>query len=505
MGSKGLSVPHVDVQAHQPSRDSLRISSRRIILRSLSQTITRQMHQLLCLLVALSAALTVHAKTAPNSQNLILIIGDGFDDQHVTMGRNYLVGMSGKLILDTMPYRASVQVETVSEQGQPLYVADSANTATSLATGGVTQIGRIATDIEDNDLPTIAERALDSGFRVGLVTTSSLTDATPASFLAHVSARSCEGPEEVLGSTYYGIPQPACLDDARDNGGPGSIIEQLVNSGAQVLLGGGTKFLEQTTIDDETVAALAAGRGYRILDRGTDLESVPPDRPILGTFDEETLEVRWRGTGGRVGEETETSWLHHLSDYLGNTEEPEPMSCEPNTDYEGTPSLASMTNLALRHLSRDNDRGLFLVIESASIDKQSHERNPCGSIGEIEQLEESLALALSFAAQHPDTAILVTADHAQAAQILPEPSLYSNYPIPIYSPGLTARVATPEGGLMRINYATNNGFSEEHTGANVPLFANDVAGPWLNPFLRQREVHDAMSAFLFGTRELDTE
>ena len=181
------------------------------------------------------------------------------------------------------------------------------------------------------------------------------------------------------------------------------------------------------------------------------------------------------------------------------------MSCEPNPDYEGTPSLASMTDLALRHLSRDNDRGFFLMIESASIDKQSHERNPCGSIGEIEQLEESLTLALSFAAQHPDTAILVTADHAQAAQILPEPTLYSDYPVPIYSPGLTARVATPEGGMMRINYATNNGFSEEHTGANVPLFANDIAGRWLSPFLRQREVHDAMSEFLFGTRELDTE
>ena len=34
--------------------------------------------------------------------------------------------------------------------------------------------------------------------------------------------------------------------------------------------------------------------------------------------------------------------------------------------------------------------------------------------------------------------------------------------------------------MMRINYATNNGFSEEHTGANVPLFANDVAGSWLS-------------------------
>ena len=429
-------------------------------------------------------------------RNIILIIGDGFDDQHVTMGRNYLAGISGQLGLDTLPFRAAIQIETIDDDGQPLYVADSANTATSLATGGVTKIGRIATDIADNDLTTIAERAISAGWRVGLVTTSSLTDATPASFLAHVSSRSCEGPEEVLGSTYYGIPQPACLSDARDNGGPGSIMEQLVSSGAHVLLGGGDKFLRQTTVDGITVAQLASDLGFSLLSRGTNLAAQPAPQRLLGTFDEETLEVRWQGDDARVGEATELSWLHHVSDYLGSATEPLPMSCEPNPDYQDTPSLVDMTSTALKQLSTDNDRGFFLMIESASIDKQSHKRNPCGSIGEIAQLEETLEAAREFAATHPNTAIIVTADHAQAAQILPEPTLYSNYPIPIYSPGLTARIRTPEGGMMRINYATNNGFSEEHTGANVPLFANEVIAPRLKPFMRQREVNEAMWQFL---------
>jgi len=434
------------------------------------------------------------ARAAP--RNIILIIGDGFDDQHVTMGRNYLAGISGQLGLDTLPFRAAIQIETIDDDGQPLYVADSANTATSLATGGVTNIGRIATDIAANDLTTIAERAISAGWRVGLVTTSSLTDATPASFLAHVSSRSCEGPEEVLGSTYYGIPQPACLSDARDNGGPGSIIEQLVSSGAHVLLGGGDKFLRQTTVDGITVAQLASDLGFSLLSRGTNLAAQPAPQRLLGTFDEETLEVRWQGDDARVGEATELSWLHHVSDYLGSATEPLPMSCEPNPDYQDTPSLVDMTSTALKQLSTDNDQGFFLMIESASIDKQSHKRNPCGSIGEIAQLEETLEAAREFAATHPNTAIIVTADHAQAAQILPEPTLYSNYPIPIYSPGLTARIRTPEGGMMRINYATNNGFSEEHTGANVPLFANEVIAPRLKPFMRQREVNEAMWQFL---------
>ena len=444
------------------------------------------------IILCLFDATIVHA--AP--RNIILIIGDGFDDQHVTMGRNYLAGISGQLGLDTLPFRAAIQIETIDDDGQPLYVADSANTATSLATGGVTKIGRIATDIADNDLTTIAERAISAGWRVGLVTTSSLTDATPASFLAHVSSRSCEGPEEVLGSTYYGIPQPACLSDARDNGGPGSIMEQLVSSGAHVLLGGGDKFLRQTTVDGITVAQLASDLGFSLLSRGTNLAAQPAPQRLLGTFDEETLEVRWQGDDARVGEATELSWLHHVSDYLGSATEPLPMSCEPNPDYQDTPSLVDMTSTALKQLSTDNDQGFFLMIESASIDKQSHKRNPCGSIGEIAQLEETLEAAREFAATHPNTAIIVTADHAQAAQILPEPTLYTNYPIPIYSPGLTARIRTPEGGMMRINYATNNGFSEEHTGANVPLFANEVIAPRLKPFMRQREVNEAMWQFL---------
>ncbi|MEK9792213.1 MAG: alkaline phosphatase, partial [Halieaceae bacterium] len=52
-------------------------------------------------------------------RNIILIIGDGFDDQHVTMGRNYLAGISGQLGLDTMPFRAAIQIETIDDDGQP--------------------------------------------------------------------------------------------------------------------------------------------------------------------------------------------------------------------------------------------------------------------------------------------------------------------------------------------------------------------------------------------------
>jgi alkaline phosphatase len=49
---------------------------------------------------------------------------------------------------------------------------------------------------------------------------------------------------------------------------------------------------------------------------------------------------------------------------------------------------------------------------------------------------------------------------------------------------------------MRINYATNNIRSEEHTGANVPLFANEQGNSVLTPFMRQREIYQAMMQYL---------
>ena len=128
-------------------------------------------------------------------RNVILIIGDGMDDHQISIARNYLVGARGKLTLDRMPLRGVSQVLTISEQGAPVYVADSANSATAMATGQVTSRGRIATSVgEGKRLETIAEMAHQAGFKTGIVTTSSVTDATPASFMAHINLRFAKTP-----------------------------------------------------------------------------------------------------------------------------------------------------------------------------------------------------------------------------------------------------------------------------------------------------------------------
>jgi len=455
-------------------------------------------------LLSLSLVMNAAAAQTPDPKavesysppNVILIIGDGMDDQQITIARNYLRGAAGKLTLDALPHRGAVQVLTIEDEvdGAPVYVADSANTATSLATGVATSRGRIATGAgDDRDLPTVLELAAAAGLATGIVTTSSITDATPASFMAHISARVCESPVAMQDVTIRDIPVGDCTADLIANGGPGSISEQIAASPVTIALGGGLKhFTPKAEGSEQTVIEQAQTAGFNVITKPSDLSSVTTAERSIGLFASSHLPVRLRGTENREAEAPDPSLLNHVHKYLGDVTLPEPMACEAEPEYGDTPSLQAMTDAALARLSRDPDQGFFLMIESASIDKKSHERRPCGSIGEVEQLDEALQSALAFAQQYPRTLVIVTADHAQAAQLIPSKSLFSAFPIPIYSPGMIARITTPEGGLMTINYATNNFAYEEHTGATVPLAGNQLARDLVPGYTTQLELHSIM-------------
>jgi alkaline phosphatase len=114
----------------------------------------------------------------------------------------------------------------------------------------------------------------------------------------------------------------------------------------------------------------------------------------------------------------------------------------------------------------------------------------------VEQLNEALQSALAFAEQHPRTLILVTADHAQAAQMIPYESLFADYPIPLYTPGKIARLITPEGSHLAVNYATTTFQMEEHTGANVPLFGNRESLGLVPPFVQQPQLFEISRQYL---------
>jgi alkaline phosphatase len=443
---------------------------------------------------------TVQAAEVPLTQmkNVVLIIGDGMDDQQITIARNYLKGVNGRLNLDEMPVRASVQVLTVDEDNpiKPIYVADSANSATAMATGIVTSRGRIATSAQaDTDLQTIVELAHAAGFKTGLVTTSSVTDATPASFVAHINIRACESPQTMNFETNGVLID--CSKDQKANGGLGSIAEQIALSDLDVVLGGGREHFDMRAEASEmTVEEMARASGFTVLHSKKALSDANPAERLLGLFADIHLPTKLHGEAGRVAEKPEPSLLNAVHWSLGDVKLPAAMNCVDNPAYGETPSINLMTRKALDSLSLDNKTGFFLMIESASIDKESHVRNACGSIGELDQLDETLATVLEFAKTHPDTLVMVTADHGQAAQLVPNESLFSIYGVPVFTPGHLVRIKMPDGGEMAINYATNSFLAEEHTGVAVPLHANEFGRPLISTLIAQPEIFDVTRKFL---------
>ncbi len=442
--------------------------------------------------VLISASMPVFAG------NVILIIGDGMDDQQISIARNYLVGTTGKLSLDNLPVRSNVQVLTVSDQdpAQSVYVADSANSATSMASGVVTSQGRIGTTAgTDRDVTNIIELAQQRGIRTGLVTTASITDATPAAFYAHTNKRGCENPAMMVNAEVYAGVFVDCSDDLKSNGGKGSISEQLVNSGVDLMLGGGLKhFTLPSEGGGDDVISLAQQAGYQLAFNPKQLDAIEQGK-LLGLFSPSTMPVIWRGENDRSAEQAELSWPSMIHWTLGEVTYPEPMRCEENPQFTDLPTLVQMTDKALSILDSD-DGDFFLMIESASIDKQAHRRKTCGTIGELQQLNDALDSAMNYAQSNPDTLILVTADHGHAAQIVPDSALFSASSYPSYGPGRIARIITPQGPIMAVNYATSDFVSEKHTGVTVPLMANKVGLGLMPSMISQPQIFTIIKNYL---------
>ncbi|MGV8907949.1 MAG: alkaline phosphatase [Propionicimonas sp.] len=378
------------------------------------------------------------------AHNVILLIGDGMGDSEITIARNYVKGAAGRFAgIDALPLTGQYTTYSLTKAGKPDYDPDSAATGSAWATGTKTYDGAISVDIRGKAQQTLIEAAKAKGLRTGNVTTAEIQDATPAVLAAHVTTRSCYGPRVTLAT---------CPTNALENGGAGSITEQIINTRADVTLGGGATTFDEAasagTYAGKTLKQQALDRGYQLVSDKAALLAVKKanqGRPLLGLFAPGNLAVRWVGPeatadGGRQA----------------------PARCTPNPARTATqPSLADMTTKAIDLLNTRSRKGFFLQVEGASIDKQDHAANACGQIGETVDLDEAVKVALAFAKRDGDTTVFVTADHAHTSQIVEAGSV---------TPGITVTLLTKDDAPMTINYATAaKGSSMQHTGTQLRI------------------------------------
>lgn len=119
---------------------------------------------------------------SPHPKNIILLIGDGMGTAQLYAG---YTAKKGIMNITGMPVSGFSVTFSAND-----YITDSGAGGTALATGTKTNNGSIGVDAKGQPLETILEKAEKKGLSTGLVSTSAITHATPASFIAHTSNRS---------------------------------------------------------------------------------------------------------------------------------------------------------------------------------------------------------------------------------------------------------------------------------------------------------------------------
>ncbi|HXS32545.1 MAG TPA: alkaline phosphatase [Solirubrobacterales bacterium] len=395
-------------------------------------------------------------------QNVIFFLGDGMGMQEITAAR-YYQGVHNSLNVDRMPFTGFDTTWSVKPGAGPSYLPDydpdSASTGTMWATGQKTLDERIsqgpstAINVPGPNLKTVLELAQKQGKKVGDVSTAEITDATPAVLASHISLRGCQGPADM----------GACASETKAAGGLGSIAEQEVDHKVDVLLGGGRgRFEQKITGGPDTgknVIESAQAKGYRYVSDAAGLSAVPNgSKPVLGLFNGSNMSLEWTGPAASLGK--------------GNA----PAPCNENQRPANEPSLAAMTGKAIGLL--ENRKGFFLQVEGASIDKQDHATNACGQLGETVAFDNAIGVALDYQRRHPDTLIVVTADHSHTSQIVGEDAAGSGVPT-----GYSTNLTTKDGQTLSLTYGTA-GYggpgaapvaappSQQHTGAVVPVWGS---------------------------------
>ena len=87
-----------------------------------------------------------------------------------------------------------------------------------------------------------------------------------------------------------------------------------------------------------------------------------------------------------------------------------------------TYNLAHCAEVAFERL--ENDKGFFLLVESAGTDKFGHDNNMNGKLQSVVTLDRTVAAALKFMKDNPDTLLLITSDHETGGVKLPEGNNY---------------------------------------------------------------------------------
>lgn len=297
------------------------------------------------------------AREPGRARNLIVVVSDGMSTGTFALAEQFRRRRDARGTAWIDLYRnASVRRGLMDTGSASALVTDSA--AASSAWGGGLRVNNGALNVgPDGRRPVpIFALARAEGRAAGLVSTASITHATPAGFAINAPGRSAES----------------------------EIADLYLKTGLDLFLGGGNRFFDPALRADkhDAYAAFRAG-GYHVVRDRAALTAAPAGR-LLGVFSDGHMPYA----------------LDHASD---------------SALVASTPTLAQMTETALARLpSAGGDRGFVLQVEGARIDHAAHANDFSGLVHDQLALDDALAAVLRFTAGRDDTLVIVTTDHANS-------------------------------------------------------------------------------------------
>ncbi len=287
--------------------------------------------------------------------HIIFMIPDGMGLADVTATRIQKNGIAGPpLYLETLE-RIGYH-RTYSEDST---ITDSAAAGSAMACGEKFKNGEVC--LHNDGRPhnaSILELAKAKGLGTGLVATSTITHATPATFGSHVGDRGCE---QEIARQYIRVTHP------------------------DVILGGGLAMFTATSPDDcgayGNFVSDAEAQGYKVIYTQQELANAVSDgaAKLLGLFNNDAL-------------------TPEIDRGPGITE----------------PRLPDMTRAALATLDK-NQQGFFLMIEGSQVDWANHDNNYNYQYGEMVAFDESVKAVLDWINASPErkqhTLLIITGDH----------------------------------------------------------------------------------------------
>jgi len=309
---------------------------------------------------------------------IFYFIGDGMGLSQTNAAEAYLAAINNKDGIQKLEMNKFPHHGFYTTYATDRFITGSAAAGTALATGHKTSINTIGMDAsKQKSVQSIAEKARDLGYKIGIVTSVSIDHATPASFYAHQPSR----------SMYYNIS----LDLSKSNfnyfagggikhpEGDGKIDK--TNIMANFGQGSDKKIENKQTNSIE----LAKKRGYRLLNTKAEFQS-------LKKGDDKIIAIAPRLVGGKS-----------LPYAIDQTKE----------DI----TLSEFTKKGIELL--DNKKGFFMMIEGGKIDWTCHANDAATAIKEVINFDSAVKVALDFYKKHPkETLIVVGGDHETGGMAL---------------------------------------------------------------------------------------